>query len=213
DEHEDFNLDPEERTALTEQARSKINPKVLRSHRFYQFRLAFDRTQAKGSFKVMADEVAQSIEADIILPKSAIKPEYKGGLVRSLRSLLGDQQAHSYRGPLVLGIRDVSRELQFKSSYTVVEHAPEESIELEIERHALEQVEKLQAAARDLDFTERFRAAWDFGGAARDREGRSPRGLRTPVSRTPWSRPVPPLNPRTALISDSATPASSQARQ
>jgi len=27
----------------------------------------------------------------------------------------------------VLGIRDVSRELQFKSSYTVVEHAPEES--------------------------------------------------------------------------------------
>ncbi|MGO9269662.1 MAG: hypothetical protein ACLQOO_05310 [Terriglobia bacterium] len=53
-----------------------------------------------------ADEVAQKIEADIILPKSAIKPEHKGGLVRSLRSLLGDQQAHSYRGPLVLGIRD-----------------------------------------------------------------------------------------------------------
>ena len=105
----------------------------------------------------MADEVAQKIEADIILPKSAVKPEYKGGLVRSLRSLLGDQQAHSCRGPLVLGIRDVSRELQFKSSYTVVEHTPEESIELEIERHALEQIEKLQAAARDGDFTELFR--------------------------------------------------------
>jgi hypothetical protein len=105
----------------------------------------------------MADEVAQKIEADIILPKSAVKPEYKGGLVRSLRSLLGDQQAHSYRGPLVLGIRDVSRDLQFRSSYTVVEHAPEESIELEIERHALEQIEKLQAAARDGDFTELFR--------------------------------------------------------
>ncbi len=27
-------------------------------HRFYQFRLAFDRTQAKGSFKVMQDDVA-----------------------------------------------------------------------------------------------------------------------------------------------------------
>jgi hypothetical protein len=47
--------------------------------------------------------------------------------------------------------------LQFKSSYTVVEHAPEESIELEIERHALEQIEKLQAAAREGDFTELFR--------------------------------------------------------
>ena len=80
--------------------------------------------------------------------------------MRSLRSLLGDQQAHSYRGPpldFVLGIRDVSRDLQFRSSYTVVEHAPEESIELEIERHALEQIEKLQAAARDGDFTELFR--------------------------------------------------------
>jgi len=48
-------------------------------------------------------------------------------------------------------------DLQFRSSYTVVEHAPEESIELEIERHALEQIEKLQAAARDGDFTELFR--------------------------------------------------------
>jgi len=51
----------------------------------------------------------------------------------------------------------VSQELQFKSSYTVVEHAPEEPIALEIERHALEQIEKLQAAARDGDFTELFR--------------------------------------------------------
>ncbi len=57
----------------------------------------------------------------------------------------------------MLGIRDVSRDLQFKSSYTVVERAPEESIELEIERHALEQIEKLQPAARDGDFTELFR--------------------------------------------------------
>ena len=88
------------------QAKQNIRDKILPAHRFYQFRLAFDRTQAKGSFKVMADEVAQKIEADIILPKSAIKPEYKGGLVRSLRSLLGDQQAHSCRGPLVPGIRD-----------------------------------------------------------------------------------------------------------
>ncbi|MGO9269811.1 MAG: hypothetical protein ACLQOO_06085 [Terriglobia bacterium] len=79
----------------------------------------------------MADEVAQKIEADIILPRSAVKPEYKGGLVHSLRSLLGDQQAHSCPGPpvfdLALGIPEVSQEFQFRSSYTVVEHAPEES--------------------------------------------------------------------------------------
>jgi len=79
----------------------------LPGHRFYQFRLAFDKTQAKGSFKVMAHDVAQKLESDIILPKSAVKPEYRGSLVRSVRSLFGDRQAHVYRGPIVLGIRDV----------------------------------------------------------------------------------------------------------
>jgi hypothetical protein len=129
----------------------------LPGHRFYQFRLAFDKTQAKGSFKVMADDVAQKLESDIILPKSSVKPEYRGSLVRSVRSLLGDRQAHVYRGPIVLGIRDVSRDLQFKSSYTLVEHAPEDSIELEIKAHALQQIERLEAAAKEGDFAELFR--------------------------------------------------------
>ena len=97
----------------------------------------------------MADEVAQKLESDIILPKSSVKPEYRGSRVRSVRSLLGDWQAHVYRGPIVLGIRDVSRDLQFKSSYTLVEHAPEDSIELEIKAHALQQIEKLEAAAKE----------------------------------------------------------------
>jgi hypothetical protein len=129
----------------------------LLAHRFYQFRLAFDKTQAKGSFKVMADDVAGNLDADIILPKSAVKPDYKGGLVRSFRSLLGDRQAHSYRGPIVLGIRDVSRDLQFKSSYTLVEHAPADSIELEIKTYALQQIDKLEAAVKEGDFAELFR--------------------------------------------------------
>ncbi len=105
----------------------------------------------------MADDVAQKLEADVILPKSAVKPEYRGSLVRSVRSLFGDRQAHVYRGPIVLGIRDVSRDLQFKSSYTLVEHAPEDSIELEIKVHALQQIEKLEAAAKEGDFAELFR--------------------------------------------------------
>ena len=44
---------------------------------FYQFRLAFERTQAKGSFKVMTDAVAERLDADIILPASSVKPEYQ----------------------------------------------------------------------------------------------------------------------------------------
>src|SRR5579859_546435 len=118
----------------------------LPAHRFYQFRLAFDKTQAKGSFKVMADDVAEKLEADIILPKSAVKPEYKGGVVRTIRSLLGDRQAHSFRGRVLVGIRDVSRDLEFQSSYTLVEHAPESSIELEIKPYALREIEKLRKA-------------------------------------------------------------------
>jgi hypothetical protein len=129
----------------------------LPAHRFYQFRLAFDKTQAKGSFKVMGDDVAQKLETDIILPKSAVKPDYRGGLVRSFRSLLGDRQAHAYCGPIVLGIRDVSRDLQFRSSYTLVEHAPADSIELEIKAYALQEIEKLEAAVKEGDFTELFR--------------------------------------------------------
>jgi hypothetical protein len=156
DEHKDFHLDQEEQAALTEQAQSTIDPKVLRGRRFYQFRLAFDKTQAKGSFKIMADELAEKLEADIILPKSSVKPKYQGGVVRTIRSILGDPQAHSFRGPLLVGIRDVSRDLEFQSSYTLVEHAPEDSIELEIKPYALGQIEKLRKAWEDNDFTELF---------------------------------------------------------
>ena len=95
DRHEDFQLDPEEQAEPTEQAESRILPKVLRRHRFYQFRLAFDKTQAKGSFKVMADELAEKLEADIILPRSSVKPRYQGGVLRTIRSILGDRQAHA----------------------------------------------------------------------------------------------------------------------
>ena len=155
-EHEDLPLAQEEEAALAEQAQSKIARKVLRGHRFYQFRLSFDKTQAKGSFKVMADELAEKLEADIILPKSSVKPKYQGGVVRTIRSMLGDRQAHSFRGHVLVGIRDVSRDLEFQSSYTLVEHAPEDSIELEIKPYALRQIEKLRKAWEENNFTELF---------------------------------------------------------
>ncbi len=156
DGHEESQLDMEEQGALAEQAESRILPRVLRRHRFYQFRLAFDKTQAKGSFKIMAEELAKKLEADIILPKSSVKPRYQGGVLRTIRSILGDRQAHAFRGPVLVGIRDVSRDLEFQSSYTLVEHAPEDSIELEIKPHALRQIERLRKAWEENNFTELF---------------------------------------------------------
>jgi hypothetical protein len=143
-------------TALFEEASRKIQGKIIGPNRFYQFRLAFDRTQAKGSFKVMAEEVAQKLEADIILPKSCVKPKYHGGVLRTIRSLVGDGQAHTFRGPVIVGFRDVSRNLEFNSSYTLVEHAPDDSIELEIKPCALTQIAKVRQAFEENNFTELF---------------------------------------------------------
>ena len=154
--HEDSQLDREERVALAEQAESRIARKVLRGQCFYQFRLAFDKTQAKGSFKIMTDELAEKLAADIILPKSSVKPNYQGGVLRTIRSLLGDRQAHAFHGTVLVGIRDVSRDLEFQSSYTLVEHAPEDSIELEIKPYALRQIEKLRKAWEENNFAELF---------------------------------------------------------
>lgn len=155
-EREDRQLNREEQAALAERARSKIDHKVLRGHRFYQFRLAFDKAQAKGSFKIMADDLAEKLEADIILPKSSVKPKYQGGVLRTIRSMLGDRQAHAFRGPVLIGIRDVSRDLEFQSSYTLVEHAPDDSIELEIKPYALRQIERLRKAWEENNFAELF---------------------------------------------------------
>ena len=86
--------------------RSLFEKLDLPARHFYQFRLAFNRTQAKGSFKVMENDVADHIGADIILPKSSMKPALpeKSTLVRLC---FGDAQL--FRGPVVLGIREVSR--------------------------------------------------------------------------------------------------------
>ena len=104
----------------------------------------------------MADEVARQLEADIILPRSCVKPKYQGGVLRTIRSLVGNRQAHTFRGPVVVGFRDVSRNLEFNSSYTLLEHAPDESIELEIKPYALSQIGKVRQAFEENNFTELF---------------------------------------------------------
>ena len=58
--------------------KSLFDKLALPDGRFYQFRLAFAQTQAKGSFKVMRDDVADAFDTDMVLPVSSVKPEYKG---------------------------------------------------------------------------------------------------------------------------------------
>lgn len=118
---------------------------------FYQFRLAFEKTQAKGSFKIMEEDAAQLLDADIVLPESAVKPGLKAPVM--LYSVFG--KGRRFRGPAVLGIRELSRQLEFDSSYTLIEHAPDDSIQLEILPEALGQVRNLndsisQGRYRDL---------------------------------------------------------------
>jgi len=108
---------------------------------FYQFRLAFGDKQAKGSFKVMGDDVAAFIGADIIVPESSIKPAPKYSS--------WDMNAFGERlnvGRIVLGIREVSRNLTFGSSYTVVQFATWEVIEEEITPKAIKMLEELRDA-------------------------------------------------------------------
>ena len=124
--------------------------------RLYQFRLAFEKTQAKGACKVMTDDVAQKLGADIILPESCVKPEYKQS-TRFLDLLHWRRpkiEVRSYRGPAVFGIREVSQTLELQSSYTLIEHAPWESIQLEIVPIAMEQARKLRQACQDGNYNE-----------------------------------------------------------
>ena len=117
----------------------------LPERHFYQFRLAFGDTQAKGSFKVMDDAVADAIGTDIILPESAVKPSIK--MPGALANALGFG-AKCVQGPIILGIREVSRPLQFESSYTVLQHAPVGSIETEIVPQAVKTITTLKEAWR-----------------------------------------------------------------
>ena len=125
--------------------------KPLPFRRFYQFRMAFESLNAKGGFKVMTDEVAQLLKADIILPESSLKPALKD---RGILQRMLSPEGRRFHGEAVLGIREVSRDLEFRSSYTLTVHAPEDSLELEILPAALEEVSKVIRAAREGSYAE-----------------------------------------------------------
>lgn len=123
---------------IAESTFAKLN---LPSGAFYQFRLAFGEKQAKGSFKVMGDDVASFIGADIIVPESSIKPapKYSSWDINAFGNRLT-------QGNVVLGIREISRKLVFGSSYTVVQFATQEVIEQEIVPSAIKMIEELRGA-------------------------------------------------------------------
>ena len=130
--------------------RSLFSKLQLPDNCFYQFRLAFEKTQAKGSFKVMEDDAGELLDADIVLPESAVKPSLKVPV--AMYSVFG--KGRRFRGPVVLGIREFSRKLEFESSYTLIEHAPDDSIQLEILPEALGQVRRLNDSISEGRYTE-----------------------------------------------------------
>ena len=124
----------------------------LSPDRFCQFRLAFDARepkQAKGALKTMSDRVADRLAVDCILPESACKPNLKGGS-RFLPQI--GTSGRLYTGPAVLGIKQWSRVTEYGSSYTLVEHASDEALQLEIMPRAIEEVRKVRKAWDDGDY-------------------------------------------------------------
>ena len=112
---------------------------LLAAGRFYQFRLAMDNSlQAKGAFKVMDDVTAAHVGADIVLPSSAIKPFPRRMVVPSGGIRLCSRVA--------LGVREISRPLEFASSYTLIEHAPKEALLEEIFPQAVREIRALKQA-------------------------------------------------------------------
>jgi len=138
--------------------RSLFEQLHLPDRRFYQFRLSFDNTQAKGSFKIMEDDVADALSAGIVIPRSSCKPEYRKSEVSYQCPANGGRVTGQYSaGRVVVGIREVSRDLQFSSSYTLIEHAPIKSIETEIKPIAMAAVEAVKNAVGNNDFGELFK--------------------------------------------------------
>lgn len=125
--------------------RSLFSKLGLPPDRMYQFRLAFENTQAKGSFKVVEDDAADLLQVDIILPLSSLKPALKD-------TNKVTEEGRRFRGHVVLGIREFSRPLEFESSYTLIEHAPADSLQLEILPEAIKQVRNLNDSLMNGDY-------------------------------------------------------------
>jgi len=138
-------------------ARESIYRKLkIGTNHFCQFRLAFDASepkQAKGALKAMSDRVADRLAVDVILPDSACKPALKGE-VRFLPQL--GTSGSMFTGPATLGIKHISRQSEFGSSYTLIEHASEEALQFELKLWALERIKAMRKAWEEGDYQALF---------------------------------------------------------
>lgn len=138
-------------------ARESLYRKLkIGTNRFCQFRLAFDANepkQAKGALKAMIDRVADKLGVDVILPESACKPALKGS-VRFLPQL--GTSGRMFMGPATLGIKQISRQSEFGSSYTLIEHASEEALQFELKLHALKRIKTMRKAWDEGDYQALF---------------------------------------------------------
>ena len=138
-------------------ARESLYRKLkIGTNRFCQFRLAFDANepkQAKGALKAMMDRAADKLGVDVILPESACKPALKGS-VRFLPQL--GTSGRMFTGPATLGIKQISRQSEFGSSYTLIEHASEEALQFELKLHALERIKTMRKAWDEGDYQALF---------------------------------------------------------
>lgn len=138
-------------------ARESLYRKLkIGTNRFCQFRLAFDANepkQAKGALKAMSDRVADKLGVDVILPESACKPTLKGS-VRFLPQL--GTSGRMFTGPATLGIKQISRQSEFGSSYTLIEHASEEALQFELKLHALQRIKTMRKAWDEGDYQALF---------------------------------------------------------
>jgi hypothetical protein len=61
-----------------------------------------------------------------------------------------------YAGPAILGIKQISRQSEFGSSYTLIEHASEEALQFELKLWALERIKAMRKAWDEGDYQALF---------------------------------------------------------
>jgi len=90
--------------------RSHFERLHLADRHFYQFRMSFRNTQAKGSFKIMETMSPMLCRSDLVIPQSSCKPEFrKSENVCPAPNAAGRITGQFSTGRVVIGIREISR--------------------------------------------------------------------------------------------------------
>lgn len=104
---------------------------------------------AKPSFKIMQDDVADALGVDFIIPRSAQKPSFENltdynAVEGTLPSEI-NLTSRLFVGRVVVGIRDFSRPNTFECSATITQNIPAEIVQEEILPAAIEGLNEIIA--------------------------------------------------------------------